>query len=162
MGSALFKNIFLNKKKEFEIIKTAHSFISDITLNLLLILNGSFFVMDYNMAAHRVIIKKNGTNFKSVINSKNQVEDRIKYLNKLEEFALISYKINLLHVPRNESLFIWSILYLMKYPSKHNWHAFIFSLNLIENKWTLINYSCRNMRKVPMFVYLQFKKYFTI
>jgi glycosyltransferase involved in cell wall biosynthesis len=155
LGSVLFKNIFQGAEGKYDIIISAHPFISDITLNLILVLEGSVFVMADNMAAHRIIIRKNGTNYKSIIRRNNQTVDRIQYLQKLEIFAKNKYNIDLKHVPRNESLFLWALLFLIRYPNLHNYIVFKKVYSLIDNKWLLLKFVLIKIYKIPTF----FKKF---
>lgn len=155
LGSLVFRNLFLQNQNFGDIIKTAHPFIGDITLNLLLVLNGRIFVMDDNMAAHRIIVRKNGSNYKSTVNGKNQIENRILYLEKLEQFALSNYNINVKHTPRVENHLLWSILYLIKHPNKHNWSVLVFVYKLIDDKTKFVKYIYANFKNLPKFVFAQ-------
>lgn len=160
LSSLVFRNLFLQNHNLCDIVKTAHPFIGDITINLLLVLNGRIFVMDDNMAAHRIIVRKNGSNFKSTISGKNQIKDRLLYLEKLEQFAWANYNIKLWHTPRLEIFLVWSILYLIKYPNKHNWSVLVFVYKLVDDKKKFVKYIFANLNKLPKFVYFQIAKFF--
>jgi glycosyltransferase involved in cell wall biosynthesis len=152
-GSIVFNNFINDNKKSFEIIKSAHHFIADITLNLLLVLNGKVYVMDDIMAAHRIIVRKNGTNFKSTINKKNQIKDRLIYLHELKLFTLDSYNVNLLYTNRLEHNFGWSLLYFIRFPSKHNYVALVFIISQVNNKFDILKYLINCLIKAPKFIY---------
>lgn len=152
-GSIVFINFFNDNKRKFEIIKTAHHFIADITLNLLLVLNGKVYVMSEIMAAHRIIVRNNGTNFKSTINKKNQIKDRLIYLNKLKIFTLKNYDVNILYTHRLEYNFGWSLLYFVRFPSKHNYKALVFIISQVNNKFDILKYLINCLIKAPKFIY---------
>ncbi len=157
LGSLVFRNKFQEGFKHHEIIKTAHPFICDITINLFLVLNGEIFIMDNNMAAHRIIVKKNGTNFKSLISKKNQFKDRWFFLKRLEEFASEKYHFNLNLAPRYENLFLWSLIYMVRYPSNHNWQALVFNSQLIQDKRKLIKLLFKSIIKVFSLLLIKIK-----
>lgn len=152
LGSVLLRNIFYQTNKQFEIISKAHPFVSDITLNLILVLEGAIYILDDNMAAHRIIIREKGTNYKSIISRKNQTIDRLEYLNRLEMFARNDYNVYFKHNPRNEYLFLWALLFLIRYPNSHNLNALKKVYNLIDNKWYLIRFSFAKLYKLPKFL----------
>jgi len=160
LGSLVFKNLFLQNVHKCEIIKSAHPFIGDITLNLLLILNGRIFVLESNMAAHRIIVRKNGSNYKSTVSGKNQIKNRMLYLEKLEKYALSVYNVEIKHTPRVNDFLVWSILYLIKHPNKHNWSAFVFVFKLVDDWKMFFNYLIVNINKFPKFFLSQIIKYF--
>ncbi|MFD3293601.1 glycosyltransferase [Aquirufa sp. KTFRIE-69F] len=160
LGSLVFRNLYFHNRNIYEIVKSAHPFIGDITLNLLLLLNGRIFVMDDNMAAHRIIVRKNGSNYKSTVNGKNQIKNRLLYLEKLEKFALIEYNVSVRYAPRVENFLAWSILYLVKYPNKHNWSVMVFVFKLLDDRKKFINYILLNINKIPKFIFSQIIKFF--
>lgn len=160
LGSLVFRNLYFQNRNIYEIVKSAHPFIGDITLNLLLVLNGRIFVMDDNMAAHRIIVRKNGSNYKSTVNGKNQIKNRLLYLEKLEKFALIEYNVSVRYAPRVDNFLAWSILYLVKYPNKHNWSVMVFVFKLLDDRKKFINYILLNINKVPKFIFSQIIKLF--
>jgi len=158
LGSLMFRNIFIKHPSKLDIVKDAHPFIADITLNLLLVLNGAIFVMENNMSAHRIIIERNGTNYKSTIRGKSQVKNRVIFLEILEKFAWNNYKVKIKHTPRNEDLFVQSCMYLFRYPSKHNFNNFLFVFKLIESRSALFKYFFKRMYKIPSFLFKYLSK----
>ena len=109
--------------------------------------------MSENMAAHRIIVRKDGTNFKSTINKKNQIKDRIIYLNRLKEFTLKNYGVNLCYNNRLEYNFVWSLLYFIRFPSKHNYKALVFMISQVNNKFDILKYLINCLIKAPKFIY---------
>lgn len=157
-GTMAFRNIFLKKPEKLIPLKYLHNFIVDISLNLIIVLNGPIFILNENMAAHRILIKKGGTNFKSTIRRKNQVKNRLLYLDRLKQFAKKDYNINIDFVKRNEKLFIESILFMMRYPSKSNFSVLIFVFLLNNNKIKLLRFILSKTSKMPGILLSQIKK----
>jgi len=155
IGTLVFRNLFQDKKIDFSIIKNGHNFIADISLNLLLSLNGKIEVLQDNMAAIRQNVSSDGSNYKSVIFKKNQVISRIEYLEKLKKYALEQFNYDLIYTNRNEYYFAWSILYLLRYPSKHNLEALRYTLKLNPNKLKLFFYLIRNLHRLFIKIKLQ-------
>ena len=161
LGTLLFRNFIKNGDVDYSIIKYGHEFIADITLNLLLCFFGKIEVLDLNMASMRTIVIKDGTNFKSAIQKKNQVVGRINYLKKLQIYALEEFNYDLNYRDRNAYHFAWSILFLLKYPSLHNWKAFLYTYKLNKNKIKLFWYLIKNLDRLFAKLRFQFNKIFS-
>lgn len=156
LGTLVFRNLFVNDDIDYSIIKDAHHFIADITLNLFLCFQGDIEVLDLNMAAHRVIVEEGGTNYASTISKKNQIRLRILYLEVLKRYAFDSHRYNLCLKNKNESYFWWSVLWIVKHPSAHNLRALLFTYSHARrNKARLISYFFSNSHKMLRFL----KKY---
>lgn len=157
-GTIAFRNVFLKKPEKLIPLKYLHNFIVDISLNLILVLNGPVFILNENMAAHRILIKKGGTNFKSTIRRKNQVKNRLLYLDRLKQFAKEKYNININFAKRNEKLFVESILFMMRYPSKSNFSILIYVFLLNKDKIKLLRFILSKTSKIPAILLSQIKK----
>lgn len=160
LGTLVFRNFIKNNDVDYSIIKNGDKFIADITLNLLLCFLGKIEVLDLNMASIRTTVKKGSTNYKSIINKKNQIVARINYLKKLQIFALEEFNYDLKYRDRNAYHFAWSILFLLRYPSLHNWKAFLYSYKLNKNKIKLFWYLIKNLDRLFIKLRSQFYKIF--
>ena len=115
LGSLFFKNIFHNRNESFSIIFSAHRFIADITLNLILSMKGDIEILSKNMLSVRQISSKAESNYKSIIKEKNQSMDRIIYINKLVDYAKRN-KIDLRLKNKDTHYFAWSLIYFLRFP----------------------------------------------
>lgn len=148
LGSLVFRNVFKSNDVDLSIIKNAHYYIADITINMLLCFFGKIEILDDNMLATTFLIKKNGTNYKSSIKKYNQIMSRIIYLDTLKDFAKNFFHYDLKFKNRNEYYVAWSILYLLRYPNKHNLKVLLFTYNRNKNKFILFLYLMRNSHKL--------------
>ncbi|MCL1095724.1 glycosyltransferase family 2 protein [Shewanella kaireitica] len=137
LATLCFRNIFKEKQIDTTLIINGHHFIADMSLNLLLCLNGKIFVHEYNSAVSRQVIKDSGTNYKSTISQKCQVRERILYLGRLRELTLDTYGVLVNFKDKNGNYLLWSILYLLRYPSSHNWEVLLFVIKHVKLKNTL-------------------------
>jgi glycosyltransferase involved in cell wall biosynthesis len=161
LSSLVFRNILINEEVDYSIIKNGDNFIADITLNLFLCFQGKVEVLDINMAAHRMIVNANGTNYKSIIQKSNQIMSRILYLERLEEYAKKHHKYKLTYVNRREYYFAWSILFFMRYPSMHNFRVLIFTYKYNNSKARLFWYLASNIGKLSFQIKKQVKSFFS-
>lgn len=122
LGSIVFRNP-KHWRLPIEEIANIDWFISDITINLALALEGKVKILDEVMAAHRIVILPTGSNYKSTIAKKNQIPVRIQYFNKL----LNVFKQYYTEVPilkdNNAHYIAMSFLFFFRYPSIHNFKA---------------------------------------
>lgn len=125
LGTFFFRNFFKVSSHDLSILKRAHFYIADLTLTLLMVLHGSVFVMDDNMACSRTIIKKNGTNYKSKIFKKNQIAVRLSFLEKLENYSKKEFDTIIIFKKNRFHDICWSILFLLRYSSVWNFQQLI-------------------------------------
>lgn len=88
-GTLMFHNIFKDDLRDYEIIKTAHSMISDRTLQMVLALNGRLYRLEECMGAYRQINRQGEDNATSQCFAGNihSVYDNFVMTCRLEEFA---------------------------------------------------------------------------
>ena len=148
ISTLLIKNIFKKDKSKLDVIENTHRFVGDISLNLVLSLNGRINVLDLNMAAHRIIVEKDGENYKSTIAKKNQIYDRAVYLKKLEFYALEKYGINIRHADISNSNLAWSLVYFLRSPTYHNLTVLLYTYRQLSSKLSALIYLVCNINKL--------------
>ena len=80
------------------------------------------------------------------------------YLDRLKQFAKENYNININFAKRNEKLFIESILFMMRYPSKSNFSILIYVFLLNKDKIKLLRFILSKTSKIPAILLSQIKK----
>lgn len=88
-GTLMFRNIFKDNLKQYEIIKTAHFMISDRTLQMVLALNGKLYRLEECMGAYRQINRLGEANATSqcFANNIHSAYDNFVMTCRLEEYA---------------------------------------------------------------------------
>jgi glycosyltransferase involved in cell wall biosynthesis len=133
-GTLLFRNIFLVPKYDYSIIMEADRFIGDITLCLILTCLGKIYVSDDNMTSYRKVLVKDGNSYTSSISKRNQILKRIHFLKKLETYCKSEMNIEIKYGDRSLYFLWWSILYMLRYPSHHNWLSLKKVFQITDNK----------------------------
>lgn len=149
IGTLVFRNIFLDAKYDYTIITKAHNFIGDITLCMLLACLGDIFVLDQIMSSYRSVQKKGGSNFSSTIAKTNGYLDRFQYLQTLERYCRDEMGFDIKHENRISYYVWWSILYMVRYPSKHNWECLKVFYGMADNKVRLLWYIVTKLIILP-------------
>ena len=149
-GTLVFRNIFLNPRFDYSIMYKADRWICDITLCMLLSAQGNIFVSDDNMTSYRRFQKKAGTNYCSSIIGQNRILERLNYLDILEKYALEEMGINVNHKERMGYNFWWSILYILRYPSNHNWETLLEIHKLSTSKLKIYLYVLIRIPLLPI------------
>lgn len=157
-GTLVFKNIFLEPQHNYSIIAEADRFIGDITLCLILTCLGKIYVLDDIMASHRSVQIIGGTNYCSSIAKKNLIIERINLLQKLELYCHYEMKCEIKHEDRMPYYVWWSILYILRYPSSHNWKSLRNIYSLSNDKKRLYVYILMQLPKLPMLIMKYLKK----
>ncbi len=157
-GTLVFKNIFLEPQYDYSIITKADRFISDITLGLILTCLGKIYVSDDIMSSYRSFQIKGGTNYSSSIAKSNNIMDRINFLKKLELYCHIEMKREIKHKDRMPHYVWWSILYMLRYPSSHNWKALRDVYNLSNDKKRVYVYILMQVPRLPILIMNYLKK----
>lgn len=157
-GTLVFKNIFKQPKYDYSIIYKADRWICDITLCLILTCLGKIYVSDDNMMSYRRFQKKGGTNFCSSIQGKNSTLERIYFLKSLEDYCLNEMNIIIKHEDRMPYHIWWSILYMLRYPTKNNWESLKAIYKLSNNKKSVYKYILLQLPKLPILTAKQIKK----
>ncbi len=150
-GTLVFKNIFLDAKHDYSIIYKADRWICDITLCLILTNLGKVYVLDNNMASYRSFQLKDHSNWTSSIAKKNIYLERIEFLKKLEEYSKSEMHIEIKHVDRTSFYVLWSIYFIIRYPSSHNWRTFK-KIYKLSNSKDLITYITKQFFKLPIHI----------
>jgi len=158
IGTLVFRNIFLKPKYDYTIIKKAHRFIADITIGMIIACLGDVFVMKQNMSSHRSIQKEGGTNYCSTIAKINGCLDRFYHLQKLERYCKSEMNFTLKHENRILYYAWWSILYMVRYPSKHNWKCLKEFYKMVDNKVQLYVYIGIQLFTLPNMILKHFKR----
>lgn len=157
-GTLVFKNIFLEPQYDYSIIFEADRWICDITLCLILTCHGGIHVSDDNMSSYRSFKKKGSSNYSSSIAKVNRIIDRLNLLKKLEVYCLDEMKLAIKHEDRMPYHVWWSILYMLRYPSSHNWESLITIYNLSNDKKRLYPYIFKKLLTLPILTMIYLTK----
>ena len=157
-GTLVFKNIFLEPQYNYSIIAEAHRFVGDITLCLILTCLGRIYVSDDNMSSYRRFQKKGGTNFCSAILGKNLIIERLNFLKRLEDYCRDEMNIEVKHENRMPYHVWWSILYLLRYPTLHNWESLKTIYRMSLNKKRVYKYILLQLPMLPILTARHLKK----
>ena len=157
-GTLVFKNIFLAPKYDFSIIYEADRWICDMTLCLILTCLGRIQVSDDNMASYRSFQKKGGTNYSSSIARENRCIERLNFLEKLEVYCRDELKVEVKHEDRMPYHVWWSVLYMLRFPSLHNWVTLKTICRMVRNKRQVFKYVLKQLPTLPIFVFMYLKK----
>jgi glycosyltransferase involved in cell wall biosynthesis len=157
-GTLVFKNIFLEPQYDYSIITKADRFICDITLCLILTCLGKVYVSDDIMTSYRNFQIKGGTNYCSSIAKKNNMIDRINFLHMLELYCRDEMKLEIKHEDRMPYYVWWSILYILRYPSSHNWKSLRNIYSLSNDKKRVYTYILMQLPMLPMLAMSYLKK----
>jgi glycosyltransferase involved in cell wall biosynthesis len=151
-GTLVFKNIFLEPKYNYSIIVEADRWICDITLGLILTCLGKVYVLDGIMASYRSFQIIGRTNWSSSIAKVNNLSDRIEFLEKLEQYCLYEMKLEIKHTDRMPYYICWSIYFMLRYPSSHNWRSLKKVYKISNDKKKLYVYILVQLLKLPIHV----------
>lgn len=152
IGTVVFQNIFISQIYDYTIIYKAHRFVGDIAIYIILAALGDIYVMSHNMASYRSVRKKGGTNYVSTIAKTNLLLDRYLYLEKLEEFCTNEMNVTLKHKDRILHYNWWSLLYILRYPSKHNLKVFKEFYNMVNKKRAFFIYILKESSTFPSLI----------
>jgi glycosyltransferase involved in cell wall biosynthesis len=161
-GTLVFKNIFLAPKYDYSIIPEADRFVGDITLGLILSCLGNIYVLDHNMASYRMVSVKGGSSYVSSIAKQSQILKRIHFLTKLESYCKDEMNLDIKHADRSLYYVWWSILFMLRYPSRHNWLSLKKVFSLTDYKARLAVYIIKQLPEIPLILIKHIKKKFRI
>jgi glycosyltransferase involved in cell wall biosynthesis len=157
-GTLVFKNIFLEPQYNYSIIAEAHRFVGDITLCLILTCLGKIYVSDDNMTSYRSFQIKGKANYSSSIAKKNGIVDRINFLQKLELYCHDEMQREIKHEDRMPYYVWWSILYMLRFPSLHNWKTLKTIYRMVRDKRQVFKYILKQLPTLPIRVITYLKK----
>lgn len=160
-GTLVFDNIFLVPKHDFSVIPGADRFVCDITLCLILSCLGKIFVSDENMTAYRKVSVKGGSSYISSISKKSQILKRIHFLRSLESYCKTEMKLDIKHGDRSLYYVWWSILFMFRYPSRHNWSSLKKVIRLTDDKARLPAYFIKKLPELSLRLIKLLKKSFS-
>jgi len=158
LGTLVFRNIILQPKHDYSIISSAHNFVSDMTICVILCCLGDVFVLSENMMSYRSMQVEGGTNYCSTIAKTNLMLERYDYLKKLENYCKNEMNCKLKHTDRMLYYTWWSVLYVVRFPSKHNWMCLRKFHELSNNKIKLYGYIGIKLFELPIMIINYLKK----
>jgi len=161
-GTLVFRNIFTEPKYNYSIIYEADRFVCDITLGLILTCLGRIYVLDENYASYRMVSIEGGTSYCSSIAKLNQIQTRIKFLKMLEQYCDDEMSVGIKHKDRTSYYVWWSILFMLRYPSKHNWISLKEVYVGSSNKLKILPYILIQLPKLPILLFNHLIKRFKI
>jgi glycosyltransferase involved in cell wall biosynthesis len=159
-GTLIFNNIFLAPKYNYSIIPEADRFVCDITLGLILSCLGDIYVLDQNMASYRMVSAKGGSSYCSSIAKESQILTRIHFLERLELYCKTEMNLDIKHADRSLYYVWWSILFMLRYPSLHNWSSLKQVFSLTDGKARLPGYIIMQLPELPLLLIKHIKKKF--
>lgn len=87
-STMFYRNIFLDKEKDYSIIYTADRNTADRTIVLLLVLYGKIFCMGKTMSTYRKVIALGETNINSLYKDKNTYLVHFNYMSALDKYSV--------------------------------------------------------------------------
>jgi glycosyltransferase involved in cell wall biosynthesis len=157
-GTLVFNNIFLTPKHDYSIIYKADRFVGDITLDLILACLGKIHVSDECMTSYRMVSEKGGTSYMSSISKQSQILKRILFLKNLESYCKNEINIDVRHEDRSLYYAWWSILWMLRHPSYHNWSSLKQVFSLTNNKERLPLYAIKKLPELLLLLIKRIKK----
>ena len=157
-GTLVFRNIFLEPRYDYSIIYQADRWICDITLCLILTCQGKIHVSDDNMASYRSFQRRGGTNYSSSIARENRCIERLNFLEKLEIYCRDEMNVEIQHEDRMPYHVWWSILYILRFPSLHNWKVLKTIHRMSVSKKKVYKYILVQLPTLPILVTRYLKK----
>mgnify|MGYP006081973771 CR=1 FL=1 len=159
-GTLFFRNIFLEPQYNYSIITEADRFVGDITLCLILSCLGKIYVSDDNMTSYRKVSVKGGSSYWSSIAKQSQILKRIHFLRRLESYCKTEMNLDIKHADRSLYYVWWSILFMLRYPSRHNWSSLKQVFSLTDDKTRLPGYIIKQLPELPLRLIKHVKKKF--
>lgn len=147
-GTFFFRNFLRANKEKYEILYKAHDFIGDITLSLIILLQGPIFCMEDVMSIQRIVKTENGTNWGSVRDKRDLEYETIEYsMNLLRwekdyDYLTIS-GINQMH----KNIYL-ALAYLKNHPGQK-------SRELLKRAF---EQDIKKMGIIPFFIHMRMKK----
>lgn len=118
LGTLMFRNSL--SRQSLESIRQLDRYIADIAIVGFLVFQKPIFILDKNFTSVRLIKVKGGSNYKSQIKAKSQNSKRIRYINRLKKMIEEEYGFAIKFRKRAFSYFFWSLLFVLRHPSRHN------------------------------------------
>lgn len=103
----MFKNIFLDKDKNYNILWEANRLVGDTTINMLLLDLGSIRVLDECMFLHRVRSKEGELNYNSIVDIKKRMTDQIQVLKANDKYFNGKYNFEYKYISKFIPFFIY-------------------------------------------------------
>ena len=112
------------------------------------------------MLSVRQISSKAESNYKSIIKEKNQSMDRIIYINKLVDYAKRN-KIDLRLKNKDTHYFAWSLIYFLRFPTKHNFDSMLFTYKHHRNKFKMLIELTLKVDRLFLLIFKKIKNVFS-
>ncbi len=119
-ATLMYRNIFLDREKDYSILYKANSAIGDKTIILLLTSMGNIYNMDCVMSCYRFIRNVDGSNVSSGFNSRNHRDELMEYLIALEQYAKTELNTPLDMSKKKKDYFVAAVTVWLKNPSRAN------------------------------------------
>jgi glycosyltransferase involved in cell wall biosynthesis len=138
-SSMVYRNIYLNNK-DTSIIYEADSFIGDVTINLMLVLEGNIFCMSDHMSVYRVLKKIGGSNFVSKANEKNILKQEWVFFEKLNQFSFEKIGKKFILPNKRAEHWLQALIKMIKTPSSENISIFLYFSNMVMKHLSSLPY----------------------
>ncbi len=119
-ATLMYRNIFLDRTKDFSILYKASDKIGDKTVILLLLSYGNIYNINRVMSCYRYIIHSNGVNVSSNYIGKNNRDELMRYLCILEDYAKKRLNMSLNMDYKKKNYFVAAVTVWMKQPTRKN------------------------------------------
>lgn len=137
IGTLVFRNIFLDKNKKYELIWKAHPIISDRTIQFILATEGTIFRLDEYLSCYRISDNTSSDNATMKIFAKdiNSPLENIQITYLLKDYLKktdMTKRVNFLSTEIR--FFMSALIRLIKYPSIKSWIVFIKIFKILKFK----------------------------
>ncbi len=117
-GTYFYRNIFIEDKEKYKIIYKAHDYMGDVTLSLILLLQGPVYCMNEKMSVYRNMDIKGGSNWRSVNTERDMEYESIVYSSKLLQWVKQFYGLTDIGIDYMHKNIYLSVAYLKDHPGR--------------------------------------------
>lgn len=147
-GTFFFRNIIKENAEKYKIIYQAHDFMGDITLGLILLLNGPIYCMGEIMSVWRNVKIEDGTNWRSESVRRDLEFETLDYSMNLLQWEKEYYTLAKSSIKRMHKNIYLALAYLKAHPGEKG-------RNLLKRAFT------QDVKKpgiIPFFIYMRWQK----
>jgi len=119
-ATLMYRNIFLDQSLDYSILYKASPYIGDKTAILLLLSYGNIYNLKNVMSCYRYIVRAKGRNVSSHYLGKNNRDELMQYLTRLEEYALTELHIPLDMSYKKKQYFVAAVTVWLREPTEEN------------------------------------------
>lgn len=128
--TVMFRNIFLDKGKDYDIIWKFSHHIADTTLNIILLNQSSIRILEDCMFVHRIRNVKGELNYNSIVDTQKKLIHQIEVLVANDQYYKNKYNLNYKYTTKFADLLLYCI-------RRGKMEDFVYQFRKIENRKTL-------------------------